>query len=376
MKVAVVYHLLAHYRMAVMTALDHQPDLSVEFYAAYQESEGVISLDASALKRFVPSPGHWFGPLFWQTNAVRVALKRDRPDAIIYLANPWFVSTWIGAMAARLRGIPVLFWGHGWLRPETGGKRLLRAVYFRLANRMMLYSQRAAGLGRDTGYPADRITVIFNSLNTDAADEVVADIEAGRLNTHDPHSFFEDKARPLVICTARLIRACRFDLLLQAADLLAKRGQPVNILLVGDGPERAGLVAQARELGLAVHFMGACYDESILGQLIYGADVTVSPGKIGLTAMHSLMYGTPAITHDNLDEQMPEVEALFPERVGALFRQGDATDLADVLHQWLNNGLDRQEVRARCRAEIARHWTPQIQVARIKEALSKVRAGG
>ena len=48
-----------------------------------------------------------------------------------------------------------------------------------------------------------------------------------------------------------------------------------------------------------IWFYGACYDESKLGELIFNADLCVSPGNVGLTAVHSMGYGTPVITHNN-----------------------------------------------------------------------------
>ena len=38
----------------------------------------------------------------------------------------------------------------------------------------------------------------------------------------------------------------------------------------------------------------------------------VSPGNVGLTAIHSLSYGTPVLTHNNFNNQMPEVESIQP----------------------------------------------------------------
>ena len=52
-------------------------------------------------------------------------------------------------------------------------------------------------------------------------------------------------------------------------------------------------------------------------------DITVSPDKVGLTAIHSMAYGRPVITHDNMDRQGPEVEAVIPGRTdqGIVARQ-------------------------------------------------------
>ena len=106
--------------------------------------------------------------------------------------------------------------------------------------------------------------------------------------------------------------------------------------------------------------------------MIYDADLTVSPGKIGLTAMHSLMYGTPVVTHGDLDAQMPEVEAIEEGRTGAFFRRGDARDLAATIAGWLDAGLPRAQVRQAARAAIKAKWTPQGQARIIEEALLQV----
>jgi glycosyltransferase involved in cell wall biosynthesis len=134
----------------------------------------------------------------------------------------------------------------------------------------------------------------------------------------------------------------------------------------------AALERLAAERGVALHLFGACHDEESLGQMIYHADCTVSPGKVGLTAMHSLMYGTPVVTHGDFDAQMPEVEAIEPGRTGAFFRRGDAQDLAAAIARWLDAPVPRAHVRAAARAAIRAKWTPQGQARIIEQAVLQV----
>ena len=68
-------------------------------------------------------------------------------------------------------------------------------------------------------------------------------------------------------------------------------------------------------------FYGATYDEKELSKLIYMSDLTVSPGNIGLTAIHSLSYGTPVCSHSNFNNQMPESEAIINFENGFFFRK-------------------------------------------------------
>jgi glycosyltransferase involved in cell wall biosynthesis len=375
MRVAVVYHAWPHYRQAVMQAMDRSGAIAYDFFGSGDALEGVLHADVGAVTRFVRAPFRRWGKLLWQPGAVRAA-RDGRYQAIILLADPNFASTWVAAAIARVRRVPVLFWGHGWLRPESEAKRAVRRAYFGLAHRFLVYAERGKRLGVAAGYAAERITVVYNSLDVARADAVIAGIESASASLARPQTLFADPARPLLICTARLTAKCRFDLLLAAAALLARRGVPVNVLLVGDGPERGTLERQAAQLGVAALFHGACHDEAIVGPMIYHADLTVSPGKIGLTAMHSLMYGTPAITHGDFDAQMPEVEAIEPGRTGAFFRCDDAADLAATIAHWLETAPARAQVRAVAREAIRRKWTPHAQAAIIEQAVLEVAGHG
>jgi glycosyltransferase involved in cell wall biosynthesis len=369
-RVAVVYHVWPHYRQSVMQAMDRSEAIAYDFYGSGEPLEGVLHAPTASVSRFVRAPFRRWGKLLWQPGGVRAA-RDGRYQAIILLADPNFASTWVAATLARWRGVPVLFWGHGWLRPESAIKQAVRRTYFALSHRFLVYAERGKQLGMEAGFAAERITVVYNSLDVARADAVIAGIEEGADHAR-PQDLFAQPERPLLICTARLTARCRFDLLLTAAETLSRRGFPVNVLLVGDGPERAALERQAEDLGIAVHFFGACHDENVVGPMLYHADLTVSPGKIGLTAMHSLMYGTPAVTHGDFDAQMPEVEAIEPGRTGAFFKRDDAADLARTIARWLDVGPPRERVRANARATIRAKWTPQVQAELIEQAVLQV----
>lgn len=365
LRVAVIYYIWPNYRSSVVRAMDRSKRITYTFMSGGEAFEGIPHMKIDEFRSFKRARYRKIGRFLWQPGAISAALSNDY-DAIIYLGDPNILSTWIAASISRIRGRSVLFWTHGWRRPEPKLKRLLRNLYFRLAHRLLVYAERAKRLGADSGYPSTRITTVYNSLDLEAADDVVARIEAGTLVSINPRSLFEDPNRPLIVCTARLIAACRFDLLIEAAALLTQYNIPVNVLLVGEGPERETIQTLANERGVALHLFGACYDEEVTGQLIYGSDLTVSPGKIGLTAMHSLMYGTPAITHDNLDQQMPEVEAIAPGRTGMLFAQDSAESLANAIRDWLAAGLDRDAIRTLARAEVHKKWNPTTQAEIIE----------
>ena len=100
--------------------------------------------------------------------------------------------------------------------------------------------------------------------------------------------------------------------------------------------------------------------------MIYNADLCVSPGNVGLTAMHSLAYGTPVITHNDFGHQMPEFEAIHEGINGTFFKEGNVESLAESIVQWSEEKKEkRDEVRHACYEEIDTQWTPDFQINTI-----------
>jgi glycosyltransferase involved in cell wall biosynthesis len=162
------------------------------------------------------------------------------------------------------------------------------------------------------------------------------------------------------------------DLILRAAARLADQQQPVNVLFIGGGPEQANLDHLASELGLAdrVHFYGPCHREAELAPLISLADLCVSPGHIGLTAMHALVYGTPVLTHDDPQRHAPEAEAIIPGLNGDFFARDDLNDLTAKIAAWLARPETAATTAAACQEVIAKYYNPHFQVKVINAAVA------
>jgi len=149
---------------------------------------------------------------------------------------------------------------------------------------------------------------------------------------------------------------------------------PFNLVLVGEGPEREMLRQKAEQLRLTdrVWFYGACYEEEELGRLFYNATLTVSPGNIGLTAIHSMMYGTPVLTHDTFSHQMPEAEAVKEGRTGLFFKENDLRDLSNKIQQWMHCNRDRDDIRKKCFEMVDTYFNPYYQIDVMKRALGNI----
>ncbi len=368
-RVAVVYHFFAHYRSAIMQALlDCQ---NSDYFLVGDRSDPDHSIEAwqPPEEKLLFTPCVKITPtLLWQKGLVRLSLRRDI-NVLIFLGNANFLSTWVATIMAKLTGKRVLFWTHGWLQYEQGMKAVLRNLFYRLADGLLLYGNRAKRIGVQNGFAAETLYVAYNSLDYQTQKEIRIGTSYDRLK-HVRRQLFPNSQAPVLICMGRLIKPKDFGLLLEAMFLLQGQDFKSCLLLVGEGPERQSLAERARELGLTVNFYGACYDEARLAELIMCANVTVSPGQVGLAAMHSLAYGTPVITHNDPASQGPEWEAILPGQTGDLFKRGDVKDLADTIHKWCLRAWPDMNVSRACTALIERHYNPAFQKAIIERSVA------
>ena len=162
-------------------------------------------------------------------------------------------------------------------------------------------------------------------------------------------------------------------MLVEAVAHLKAKGEKYNLIFVGDGVERESLELRVERLGLRdrVWFYGACYDEAVNAELVYNADLCVAPGNVGLTAMHTLMFGCPVITHNDFRWQMPEFEAISQYHTGNFFVRDDQLSLEEKISEWFRvNGAIRDEVRNWCYKEIDEQWNPYFQMNVIKSILN------
>jgi glycosyltransferase involved in cell wall biosynthesis len=362
--VALVYHFFAHYRRPVLEEL-------------LAKSKHHFLLCADTKNAIMPGVAVWTPEdparfrecrcftvrthLVWQTGLIALALDQSL-DTIIYLGNWRWPSTWLSACIARLRGKRVLYWTHGWRGRDRGLVRLIRKNFYRLADGLLLYGNWARRIGIDEGFRARDLYVVYNSIAAIPAEHGVLELPDERRSALRRALFPESPAEtPVVCCTSRLDARRRLDLLLDAAAQLDADGHPVNMLLIGDGPERGHLEELARTLGLSVEFIGACYDESRLAEYFGISNVTVSPGDIGLTAIHSMFHGIPVISHSDLERQLPEAEAILSDETGDFYRHGDRADLAKKIRKWTQTPFVDPAVSRACRDLIRRRYSAEIQ---------------
>lgn len=368
-RIAFFNPIFAHYRAGLLRELRAGETFEYFLFGdTHDRHSNIPAADLSCDPNFTRTPYVRFLKVFaWQQGTVRQLLF-GRFDAFILEGDVYYLSTWVGAVLARMRRRRVLFWSHGWTHKDTGMKLWVRRQFYRLADGLLLYGTRAKAIGIEAGFAADRLYVMYNSLDFDHQQDCAAAIRPADLAALRVRLFGPEPA-PIVIATARLTPKKRFDQLIRALGLINRRGRRVDLLLVGDGPARAELETLARAEGVNAVFVGACYEEAGLAALFACACVTVSPGEVGLTCMHSLGYGVPVITHSDADRQMPEWEAIVPGVTGDLFEPDDVDDLARKIDRWTQAQSVPESTRSACLSRVKQRYHPRSQASAIELAL-------
>jgi glycosyltransferase involved in cell wall biosynthesis len=364
-RVAVVYHFLPHYRQGVFDALTNDSDHEVVFVTGHSRpgQEGV--LEAQGLQA-VEVDNRWFQGVFLWQRGLLSHLWRERYDAVVFLGNWMWATTWLGALLTRARSGAVLFWTHGWTEPESNLQGFLRRRFYRLAHKLLLYGQRAADIGVSYGWDPDDLVVIGNSLALPASDRALEPWRPDGVS---------DPALPWVIWISRLIDEKRPDLLIDATAEAERRGTPFNVVFVGAGPAEAAARQRAEELTPGrVVFLGAVHDDDVLGSIFARGSVTAVPDYGGLSIPHSLIHGVPVVANDQAGANGPEYEYLRPGFNGSTFQRNDAAGLADELLRWIHDRPLAGEARDAVIARACDDASPQANADRILGAVDSVRA--
>lgn len=363
MKLCLIYNYAQHYRTSIFKLIDKEFECDFVFGDSMSD---VKKMDYSLLKGKVTEVHNkQLRGAYFQKGVIK--LLRQDYDRYIMLGETRCISTWLFLILSKFYPKKkVYLWSHGWYGKENRIERIIKKMLFKMADGTFLYGNYARELMIKEGFNKDKLFVIHNSL---AYDEQLA--TRSKLKEEDVYTAHFDNNNKNLVFVGRLTEVKKLDMILYAMSMCKKNGKEYNLTLIGGGEKKEELESLTKELNLEknVWFYGPCYNEVELGGLIYNADLCVSPGNVGLTAMHSLVFGTPVLTHDNFPYQMPEFESIKEGETGSYFKYNDVNSLAQKIDEWFTSSRNREETRKMCMKEIDENWTPYYQIEVLKKNL-------
>jgi len=181
----------------------------------------------------------------WHLDAVlRLAslIRRERVDIVHTHSS---IDGWVGGMAARLRGVPVVRTRHVSIPIRRG----LNPVYRWLADRVVTSGEAIRALVVAAGVAPERVVAIPAGVRLEEFESLAGGEDLGRSL---------GLSRPVIGSVAMFRGSKGHQFLLDAFALVRERRPTARLLLVGDGGRRAWVESLARERGLgeAVLFTG------------------------------------------------------------------------------------------------------------------------
>ena len=360
-----IFNIGPHYRTALYKQMAE--NLDCDFYFGDRLKQKIKLADYSD---FVSFKGvlrnRFFGyHFYWQSKSIGIALKYDK---ILIDGEIYNLSAWVILLLGFLLNKKVYLWGHGWYGREGFFKKIAKKTFLGLAFHNFVYGEYAEKLMLNEGFSHKKLSVIYNSLDYQKQLSIRQKLVKGDIFDN----YFKNKGK-VVIFIGRLTKEKKLWMLLQLVSKL-NMTQSVNAVIVGNGEEKVMLMDEAAKLGVdeRVWFYGDCYDEELISELLFNADVCISPGNVGLTAIHSLTYGCPVITHNDFPYQGPEFEVVNDGFTGTFYERNNITSLVSVTESWLlYSSRNCDKIRQFCYDVIDAKWNTSNQIKVLKNVFQK-----
>lgn len=309
-RVALFQPVLAHYRVDLFNEFDRVIGRGLTIFTSLPTSAGLGgAIERSRITR--RRARTWqLGPL-WFVPATVPAVWRRRWDVVVLSWNVRQIELLPVLMLARIRGVPVILWGHGLGANRSGATLMLRRMQARLAAAVLTYDE--AGRQEVLALAPDQdIRVLLNTTGRGAPDreQVLAN------------------ARGKITYLGRLDGRKQVGRLLQAMAQVSEEGLDLHLDVVGDGAERSGLALQAERLGLTgrISWHGHLPDWSATRAILAQTDLVVLPSAAGLAVVDAFAAARAVVVLDDTAGNGPEAELVVDGESG--FRYGPATAAA------------------------------------------------
>ncbi len=254
----------------------------------------------------------------------------------------------------------VALWGHGGNLqgdPDSWRERFKRRVSHQ-ADWWFAYTDMSAAMVSGTGYPAERISVLDNAVDTSQLAAQLSAVDDGQRSALRERLGL--KGQHVGVFVGSLYPDKRLPFLLQAATAIRGELPDFELLIVGTGAQRE-LVDTFCSANRWAHALGVRKGAE-KAELLSIAHLMLNPGLVGLGILDSFVAGVPMVTTD-CGLHSPEIAYLDQARNGWMSADNVDAYSQQVIALFKDDAL-RENLRQGC-AEAARRYTLDNMAARF-----------
>ena len=284
------------------------------------------------------------GAVYWQP-CLGNAMQAD--PIVVEQASRLMVNYVL--LALQMAGVKRLaFWGHGRTpkaTPPSHVGEVAKALMSRRVHWWFAYNELSARYVREVGFPAQRITVVENAIDTCALAAAGAAVTESELATL--RADFGLAGTNVCLYVGAMYREKRLPFLIAACELVRKQVPDFEMLFIGSGPDRL-LVEEAVARNAWMHYLGPLFDDD-KAPCFRLAKLVLMPGRVGLGILDSFALETPMVT-TAIPYHAPEVDYLEDGVNGVMVEDADSpVAYADRVAQLLTDKPALARLRAGCR---------------------------
>jgi len=342
-KILIVQNKILHYRKPLYNELSkyydvtilHSGDKSIKINDNYKE---IIT----SVKKV--------GSFFWQSGVLKAVQSNDYDIIIVMFDLHWVCNIIAVFLRSNSR---FLYWGHRYNKNRLRNK--IRNLLIQISDGVILYNDIEISKMISHRISKSKIFVAPNTI-------YVPNFSDG--SSAHKNSF---------LYVGRLQKRKRIDLLIRAfSEILNRIPKNTKINIVGSGQENNNLKNIAKHLGISnrVVFYGKITESKKLKPLFCSAYAYVSPGPIGLGALHSFAYGIPVVTNCS-DRHGPEFDNISDHGNALLYKTYD--EFKEILVSLCDNKNLSTRLGKNAYKLYSQHRTIEKMVRGYREAIEGIK---
>lgn len=365
-KVVIIQRRLTHYRVPLFELLRVElasRDILLEVLVGRGTSSEGQKRDSGSLGWSKKIPTHYFAGdrICWQP----IYRHLGGTDLVIVTQENALLANLL--LMLRPNKFKLAFWGHGANlqsnKPDGFKERFKRWTTNRV-DWWFAYTGMSADLVTATGFPANHVTVLNNSVDT-------SELRRQKESITDEETFTLRRALgfvdgPVGVFVGSLYAGKRLDFLFATAEAIRREVVDFQLLVVGEGPER-DKVRDWCDTHPWAKWAGARFGREKITCLSM-AQVMLNPGAVGLGMLDSFVCGVPMLATD-CGNHGPEI-AYLENGINGMMTANVQEDYTGAAVRLLRDPEALSALRAGC-AKSAAEYTVEKMARRFADGIEQ-----
>ncbi|MDW5416686.1 glycosyltransferase family 4 protein [Iodobacter sp. CM08] len=341
--VVFVQRRLPHYRLPFFEALRQELEIrgcKFRLLHGTPNQHELSKNDSGELPWAEKIATHYFlsGRVCWQPFAGKI---KDADLVICSHENKLIFNLIVQYYCPSIR---IALFGHGANlqgNPNSWSEKIKR-IFAKRADWWFGYTAMSLPLINRFSFPANRITIANNSIDTEQMSEIFEKISANEKNLI--RSRLGIKTNNVGVFIGSFYEEKRIDFMLNALLAIKKAVPDFEMLIVGDGEQRELVTQFCAEYPWA-RYMGLCKGKAKV-DLLAVSSVMINPGLVGLGILDSFVCAVPMLTTD-CGLHSPEIAYLSNGNNGVI-TENSLEEYVAVVIKLLNDDIALKAMQQAC----------------------------